>query len=535
VPISAHDALVLAALLAIAAGSLVLASRSRIAYPILLVLVGILLALIPGLPHPQLDPKFVLVGILPPLLYSTAFYTSVRELRRNLRPIASLAIGLVFATMAAVAVVAHALIPDMSWSVAFVLGAIVAPTDPLAATAIADRVGLPRGLVSVIEGEGLLNDSTALVLYRFAVVAAVSGAFSLSHATWKFFVSVVGGIGVGLAVGFVIRQIRRRVDHSPTEITIALLSGYLAYLPAEALDVSAVLAAVTVGLYMGWYTPELTTARTRLQGEAVWEIVTFVLNATLFTLVGLELRPIVQGIENRSTSDLVLWAVLVSLTVVATRAAWMWVAANLQWRILPLVRDPSRMPSHGALAVLTWSGMRGAITLAAALALPLTTDSGSSFPQRDLVVFLAFSVIVATLVVQGLTLPALVRAVHLPTDPREGEEEALAWVRAAEAGLARLEELHNEPWVDPGVVERLRDMFEFRLARYAGERDEQKDHRLEKQVRASRRLRRELLDAERSALTELRRAGEISDVVERRVRRELDYEDARLGTGGFAT
>jgi len=531
VTISAHDALLLLALLAIAAGLLALAWRLRIAYPILLVVGGLVLALIPGLPHPRLDPKLVLIGILPPLLYSTAFYTSVRELRRNIRAISSLAIGLVIATTVAVAAAAHAVIPSLSWPSAFVLGAVIAPTDPIAATAIADRVGLPRRLVAVIEGEGLLNDATALVFYRFAVAAAVSGTFSLSHATWKFFVSVVGGIGVGLAVGFVIRQVRRRLDHSPTEITIALLSGYFAYLPAEALDVSAVLAAVTVGLYMGWYTPELTNARTRLQGEAFWEIVTFVVNAVLFALVGLELRPAVEGIANHSTGKLVLWAAVVSGTVVVTRAAWSWTVAYLQWRILPVVRDPERLPTHGALAVISWSGMRGAITLAAALALPLTTDAGSPFPQRNLVIFLAFAVIVVTLVVQGLTLPALVRAVRLPTDPHEQEEEALAWVRAAEAGLARLEELHKEPWVDPGVVERLRDTFGLRLAQYSARRDGEKDQKLEKHVRASRRLRRELLDAERAALVELRRAGEIGDVVERRVRRELDFEDARLGGG----
>ena len=529
--LDAHDSLLLLALLAIAAGLLAAARRLRIAYPILLVLGGIVLALIPGLPHPQLDPRIVLVGILPPLLYSTAFYTSVRELRRNIRAIASLSIGLVIATMVAVAAAAHAVVPHLSWTAAFVLGAVVAPTDPIAATSIADKIGLPRGLVAVIEGEGLLNDATALVLYRFAVVAAVSGSFSLAHATWKFFVSVVGGIGVGLAVGFVIRQVRRRLDHSPTEITIALLSGYFAYLPAEALDVSAVLAAVTVGLYMGWYTPELTTARTRLQGEAFWEIVTFVVNAVLFALIGLELRPIVEGIANHSTGKLVLWAAVVSGAVVATRAAWGWTFANLQWRILPFVRDPQRMPTHGALAVLSWSGMRGAVTLAAALALPLSTDAGSPFPERNLVIFLAFSVIVATLVVQGLTLPALARAVHLPTDPREQEEEALAWVRAAEAGLGRLEELHKEPWVDPTVVERMRDTFEQRIARYSARRDGDKDAKLEKRVRASRRLRRELLDAERAVLLELRRSGEISDAVERRIRRELDYEDARLGGG----
>jgi Na+/H+ antiporter len=530
--ISATNALLLLALLAIAAGLLVVAQRVRIPYPILLVLGGLVLALIPGLPHPRLDPNLVLVGILPPLLYSTSFYTSVRELRRNIRALASLSIGLVIATTASVAAVAHYTVTGMSWSTAFVLGAIVAPTDPVAATAIADRVGLPRGLVAVIEGEGLLNDATALVVYRFAVVAVVSGTFSLSHATWKFFVSVVGGIAVGLAVGFVIRQVRRRLDHSPTEIAIALLSGYFAYLPAQALDVSAVLAAVTVGLYMGWYTPELTNARTRLQGEAVWEIVTFVLNAVLFALVGLQLRPIVQGIANHSAGRLALYAAAVCGVVVATRMVWSWTASNLQWRILPFARDPARMPSHGALAVLSWSGIRGAVTLAAALALPLTTDAGSPFPQRNLIVYLAFAVIVVTLVVQGLTLPVLVRAVNLPTDTREDDEETLAWIEATEAGLARLEELEGEPWAHDEAVSRMRDFYGFRRARYAARADGDGDHKLEKRSRASRRLRHELLDAEREALVELRRAGRISDAVERRVRRELDFEDARLGGGG---
>ncbi len=529
--LSAHDALVLLALLAIVTGALVCAFVLRVPYPILLVLTGIVLALIPGLPHPELNPKIVLFGILPPLLYSTAYYTSVRELRRAFRPIASLSLGLVFATVGTVAVVAHAVVPGMSWSSAFVLGAIVAPTDPLAAALIANRIGLPRRLVAIIEGEGLLNDATALVVYRFAVVAAVTGSFSLGHATWKFFVSVAGGIAVGLGVGFVIRQIRRRLDHSPTEIVIALLSGYFAFLPAEALDVSAVLAVVTVGLYMGWYTPELTTAKTRLQGEAVWEIVTFMLNATLFVLVGLELRPIVQSLGDRSTGDLLLWAAAVSATVIATRAAWSWAGANLQWRILPVIRDPSQMPSNGALAVLSWAGMRGAVTLAAALALPLATDSGSPLPERNVIVFLAFAVIVVTLVIQGLTLPALVRAVDLPADPREPQEEAYAWERAMEAGLARLEELHEEPWVDPTVVQRLRDTFDLRIAQYSARSEGEEDRKAEKAVRASAHLRRELLAAERAAVVELRLSGEISDNVERQVFRELDLEDARLGGG----
>ena len=245
----------------------------------------------------------MLVAILPPLLYSSAFFTSLRDLRRNVRPLSLLAVGLVFVTMLAVAAVCHAAISGLSWPVCFVLGALVAPTDAVAANAIASRLGVPRRLATLIEGESLINDATALVAYEFAVAAVVTGSFSFWHATWHFVVDVVGGIAIGLAVGFVLRQVRRRMNHSPTEIAIALLSGYFAYLPAQAAGVSAVLAAVTVSVYVGWYTPELTNPQTRLQGDAVWNILTFLLNALLFGLVGLQLRPILDSLSGRSTVD----------------------------------------------------------------------------------------------------------------------------------------------------------------------------------------------------------------------------------------
>src|SRR2546422_4533113 len=260
---SAHDALVLLALLVVGAALLSLAPTLRLPYPILLVLGGLALGFVPGIPHVTLSPNVVLVAILPPLLYSAAFFTSLRDLRANVRPLSLLAVGLVLATTLSVAAVAHAFVAGLSWPVAFVLGAIVAPTDAVAATAIASRLGLPRRLVSLIEGEGLINDATALVAYGFAVTAVLTGGFSLWHAAWRFVVDVLGGVAIGLGVGFVIRQIRRRMNHSPTEIAIALLSGYFAYLPAQAAGVSAVLAAVTVSVYVGWYTPELTTVGAR--------------------------------------------------------------------------------------------------------------------------------------------------------------------------------------------------------------------------------------------------------------------------------
>jgi Na+/H+ antiporter len=525
---SAHDALVLLALLVAGAGLLVLAPLLRIPYPILLVLGGLAAGFIPGIPHVALRPEVVLVAILPPLLYSAAFFTSLRDLKRNARPLSLLAVGLVFTTMLAVAAVAHTAISGLSWPICFVIGAIVAPTDAVAATAIASRLGLPRRLVTLIEGESLVNDATALVAYAFAVTAVLTGSFSLWHAAWSFVVDVLGGVGIGLAVGFVIRQLRRRLDHSPTEIAIALLSGYFAYLPAEAAGVSAVLAAVTVGVYVGWYTPELTTAQTRLQGDAVWGILVFVLNALLFGLVGLQLRPILDSLAGRSTLSLIGDALIVAGTVIAIRLVWVWPATYLPRFLFPRVRARDPYPPWQYPTLIGWAGLRGAVSLAAALALPLTTDTGGPFPDRDLIIYLAFCVILATLVVQGLTLPVVIRLLGLEDDGIAAKEETKARIHAAEAALARLEELLEEDWVRPETAERMRALYRFRRSRFAARFDDQDDGEIERQSQDYQRLRRELLDAERMAVVELRRQGRINDNTMNLVQRDLDLEDARL-------
>ena len=274
-----HEQLILMSLLLAIAALLVAAPMLRIPYPIFLVLGGLALGFVPGVPTLALPPDVVLIAVLPPLLYSSAFFTSLRDLRANAVPIGMLAIGLVIATMSVVAVVAHRWVDNMSWSAAFVLGAIVSPTDPIAATAIMRRLGVPRRIVTIVEGESLVNDGTALVLYRVAIAAAVSGAFSFWNATWHFLWAAVGGVGVGLVVGFLVAAVRRRLDNPPVEVTIALMTGYLAFIPANALDASGVLAVVTAGVYLGWRTPELTSVQTRLQGVAVFEILAFVLNA----------------------------------------------------------------------------------------------------------------------------------------------------------------------------------------------------------------------------------------------------------------
>jgi len=525
---SGEDSLVLVALLATAAALIVVAQAVRVPYPILLVLGGLGLSFVPGIPSIELPPDLVLIAVLPPLLYGTAFFTSLREFRANLRLITFLAIGLVLITMCAVAAVAHAVIPGLSWPAAFVLGAIISPTDPTAATAIAQRVGLPRGLIGVIEGESLVNDGTALVAYRYAVAAVVTGSFSLPAATGRFTMSVVGGIAIGLAVGFVIRQVRLRIDNPPVEITISVMSGYFAFLPAYAIGVSGVLAAVTAGIYLGWHTLELTSAQTRLQGVAVWEILFFVLNGLLFALIGLQLPAIVDALSGRSTTALVRYAVIVTIVVVAVRFAWVFTAAATgRLRARNMLGDDAEAPWKGA-TVVAWSGMRGAVSLAAALALPFVTDAGDPFSDRALIIFLTFSVILGTLVFQGLTLPALIRVIGLEEDRAEAKEEAKARIYAADAAIARLEELIDEEWVREDTAERLRGLFNFRRERFRSRFDPDADGAIEERSTDYQRLLRELLEAERQAVLQLQREGRIDDQVLRRVVRELDLEEARL-------
>ena len=497
-------------------------------YPILLVVGGLLLGFVPGLPHITLRPDIVLVAILPPLLYASAFFTSLRDLRRNARPLSLLSVGLVFATMLSVAAVGHVAISGLSWPVCFVLGAIVAPTDAVAVNSIAARLGIPRRPATLIEGESLINDATALVCYRFAVVAVVTGTFSLWHASWRFVVDVAGGIAIGLAVGVVLRLVRRRLNHSPTEIAIALLSGYFAYLPAYAAGVSAVLAAVTVSVYVGWYTPELTTVETRLQGDAVWSIFTFLLNALLFGLVGLQLRPILDSLSGTSTGTLIADAAIVTTAVMVTRFVWVFPATYVPRFLFRSIRERDPYPPWQYPAFISWAGLRGAVTLAAALALPLTISSGVPFPERNLLIYLAFCVILATLVINGLSLPLVICLLGLEDDGTAAKEETKARVYAADAALARLDELAGEEWVRDDTAERLRGLYHFRQDRFRARWDDQDDGSIEQRSQDYQRLRRELLDAERRAVVDLRRQGRINDDVMNLVTRDLDLEDARL-------
>jgi monovalent cation/hydrogen antiporter len=523
-----HFGEVLLGLMVAVAALTAVARTVGVPYPIFLVVGGLVLGFVPGAPTLELDPDLVLVLFLPPLLYSAAFFSNLRDLRANLRPISLLAIGLVVLTACAVAVVAHALIDGLPWAAAFALGAVVAPTDPLAATEIVSRLGAPRRLATLIEGESLINDGTALTAYRFAVAAAVGGTFSLVDATLEFVVDSAGGIAVGLAVGWVISEMRRRLDDPPVEITLSLATGYAAYLPAEGIGLSGVLAAVAAGIVLGWRAPDIASARMRMQGFAVWELLVFLLNAILFILIGLQFQVVLDGLRDRAAADLALWAAAVCATVVGARVLWLFTAPYVVRAIDRREAQRARRTTWRERLVVGWSGLRGAVSMAAALALPLETHAGDPFPGRDLIIFLAYAVIVFTIVVQGLSLPALIRRLGLEEDDSEHREELIARLAAAEAALQRLEELTGEDWTLEDTIERVRGMYEYRLRRFAAQQDGDGSEAIEDRSLAYQQLMQELIEAQRRALVQLRKEGAINDEVMRRIQRELDLEESRL-------
>lgn len=518
---------VLVALLVAVAGLNVVASRSGIPYPIVLVVGGLALGLVPGLPEVEMEPDLVLVIFLPPLLYSAAFFADLRALRRYARALTLTAVGLVLATIGVVAVVGHTVL-GLPWPMAFVLGAILSPTDPLAATAIMRRLGVPRSIVDLVEGESLVNDAAALVGFRLALAAAIDGHFDAGHAAVEFLTSAVGGIAIGLAVGVVVAIVRRHLDDPPTEITISLATGYLAFVPAEHLHLSGVLAAVSAGLYVGWRSPSLTSPSTRLQATAVWETLTFVLNALLFVLIGLQLPAVVDGLAGRSVLQLAGWAAAVAGAVVAVRFLWLFTTPYV-------IRMVDRRPSQrelrvgaGPRSVVAWSGLRGAVSLATALAIPITVD-GRPLAGRDLIVFVTFAVVLVTLVGQGLTLPVLVRRLGVVDDgSEEAREELHARLQAAKAALAEIEVVADEGWAPEDALEGARRRHSHRKQRFAIQTGKVDADGFDDATDVRRRLQRRLLAAERDAVVALRNRREISNEVMHRLERELDLDESHL-------
>lgn len=519
---------ILVLLLAAVAALALLAQRLSIPYPILLVLGGLAISFVPGLPAVKLNPEFALLIFLPPLLYAQAWVTPWREIQKFRRPIFMLAFGLVLFTATAVALATRAL-TGLPLAAGFVLGAIVSPPDAVAASAIAQRLGLPRRVVMILEGESLVNDATGLVAYKFAVAAVLTGAFSLSRAGVQFVIVAVGGIAIGWVVAWVSAWVFDHIRDAAVLITLSLLVPYVAYLSSEHLGVSGVLAAVTCGLYLGWRSPEMLTASVRLQATAVWDTIIFLLNGIIFLIIGLQLPVIRANLASYPTATLLWYAVATCLVVILVRPVWVFPGAYLPRWLVRSVRETEPNPGWRNVLIVSWSGMRGVVSLAAALALPMKTAGGEPFPGRDLIIYLTFAVILGTLVGQGLTLEPLIRWLGIKADLREEKQEIKTRLALAEAAQLRIAQLAQEPRVPEAAVTAVRAQYEERIAHLA---DEQA-HVLgwstrHEELLAGRRLRREAVKAERRKLLELRERGEVPNELLNQIQHELDLEEERL-------
>ncbi|MET1085201.1 MAG: Na+/H+ antiporter [Burkholderiales bacterium] len=514
---------VIAFLLACAGALGWLARKLNVPYPIALVIGGGALGFLPFGPRIELDPDLVLVIILPPILYVAALQTSWRDFKRNIRPITLLAVPLVIATTTAVAWVIKSLVPDMPWAVAFALGAIVSPPDAVAATAVLQRMRIPGRIVTILEGESLVNDATGLVLYKFAVAAVLTGAFSLPDATVQFFIVAIGGVVLGLIFGRLFVAIHTWLKDTLIEVMLSLLLPYVAYLGAEILHFSGVLAVVAAGLVRARYAPEIFSAESRIQVQAFWNTFVFLLNCVAFILIGLQLDGIVAGIRSVPKEQLGWLALAACVTAVAIRFLWVFPAAYLPRLFSTALRARDPAPPWKAITVISWCGMRGIVSLAAALALPLALPDGTPFPNRNLVIFLAFAVIFFTLVVQGLTLGPLIKLLRQGTDWSPVQEEHLAREALARAALQEIEVFSRDERVSPEIQDPLRAEYELRL-KCADPRQAAFSYADNIDLR----LRLSAIAAQRRELIRLWREEAIGAETLQSLQRELDLEESWL-------
>lgn len=502
-----------------------LADQISIPYPIVLVVGGVAIGFVPGLPDIDLEPEAVFLLFLPPLLHFAGFGASPQELRAAAGQLVSLTFALVLVTMCAVAVVAHA-VTDLSWAEAFVLGAILGPTDPVSAAATFSRLGAPERVTLAVEAEAMLNDAAALVAYRVAVGAVVAGTFALDEAAWEFVRTAVGGVLVGVAVGWVGQRLQRRLTDPPLAIFLSVLFAYGSYLGAEQIGASGVLATVVAGVWFGWHSHEMFDADTRLSALAFWQVLVFGLNAALFVLLGLQFEGVLDDARaDGTTSALLLDVAIVSAAVIGVRLAWVGVAPLLA-RVVPAAAHADTGDDWRERLVVGWSGMRGAISLAAALALPAQIE------DRELLIFVTVGVIAVTLVGQGLTLGPLMRRLGIEGVRDWSPDEAIARLEAAQAALDRLDELEREERIGEERLRRMRELYRARFRRcmavIGGDGDDARGEAARDGVEQYGALRRELIGVERDAILGLRNAGTLRQETMRLIQRDLDLEEARL-------
>jgi monovalent cation/hydrogen antiporter len=503
------------------------ARRLPIPTPVMLVLAGLLVSGIPGLPAVRLDPDLVFFVFLPPVLWAAAYFTSLRDFRANARPITLLAVGLVGATTAAVAVAVHMAGLGLGWAAAAALGAIVAPPDAVSATSVVRALGVPRRIVTILEGESLVNDASALILYRAAVGAMLAGSFDLGDTLAAFLFAGTVGVAIGGAIGWLAAFSRRHIEDVPTQNLLILMAPYLAWILGERLHASSVLACVVGGLVLRQAPGTDVAPSVRLQARPVWDLVLFAINGILFLLIGLQLRGLVQDVPPGALPQIVGAGLIVSAVAIGVRLVWVPFFAWLPRKLSRRLRERDPMPTWQTMFLIGWTGLRGIVSLAAAMALPLSLPDGSPLPYRSEIVLIVFVVIFCTLVLQGLSLAPVIHWLELPVDDEALREEVRARSHAAESALARLQALESEAWADPRAISALREQYQDRLRRAC---DGASNLMAE---RGAKRARFESLLAERVALLELRNEDVISDEVLFELEAELDLEAARNGLAGL--
>lgn len=510
-------------LLAVVTALAELATKSKIPFPIMLVLTGIIIGMVPGLTSIELKPEVIFLIFLPPVLYAAAWTTSWPDFKAAKRPITLLAVGCVIFSMCAVAWVAHTFIPNFGWAEAFVLGAIISPPDAVAATSATKGLGIPRRVITILEGESLINDATGLIAYKYAIAAVISGSFILWEAGLQFLWVASAGVAVGLLTGQLFLLIHKITPDNPTtDTTLTFLAPYIAYLSAEAFHLSGVLAVVTAGLFLAWHSSEIFSQQSRLQANGTWDTVLFILNGLIFILIGLQLPFIYRSIHGYSLGDLLLYGGLVSAAVIIGRIIWVYPGAYIPRWFSKSIRQ-SEKTDVKLVTIVAWSGMRGIVSLAAALALPLTINGTEPFPHRNLIIFLTFIVIFSTLVLQGLSLPHLIKWFGIKPDGKDHEEEHGARMRIASSVIEHIEE--NYSLLPDEVLNQVKTKYEIRMQRLRKDVERKLD---DGQIQEFHRIQQELLSKERKFLITMRNEGKISVEVLRKLEYELDLEETRL-------
>jgi len=505
------------------------ATRFRLPLEVFLLIGSCLISLLPWLPTYRIDPQVVFNVFLPPILFYAAYFTSWRDFKRNFRAIGLLAFGLVIVTMIVVAIVAHALFPQLSVAECFLLGAIVSPTDAASATAIIKKFAAPRRLVTILEGESLVNDATALLLFRFALAAILTGGFSFPEFVSQFFIVTLGGIAVGIIVGMVSVLIVQRINNVSAETTLSFITAIMSYIIAEHLGVSGVISTVVCGLFFGIVFPELSSSKTRLNAKSSWDTLIFMINGFAFTLIGLELPVIIKNLSSESLLQLMGQGLLVSIAVIVVRLVWVYVVAYLS-RLIPSVARKDPMPSWYVLFILGWCGMRGIVSLAAALSLPFAARFGENNVQHDLILFLTYCVIVVTLILPSFTLPLILKYFNIDDSENKMKQEAHARLSALEGVKQEIEKLHKQGNIPQELLAEARNQIDRRLQVIKTQLIPTPYSTLNREYQALKKLTLSSIESERKTLFKLRKKGNVDDEVFHRLLEELDFEEMRAKT-----